>query len=583
MAAVSGEAVFQRRCASCHDSAAERIPPRAALQQLTSARILRVLDFGTMMSMAYPLSREEREAVAAFLGKPGDPPPIPEKAYCSNRTVKLGRSLQPAWNGWSPDTTNRRFQPAGLSVDQVRNLELKWAYGFADDVSALGAPSVADGHVFVGSASGVVQALRASTGCVEWFYQAAGPVRSAPSVVPLGQQYALLFTDMIGSAYALDAESGKLLWKKKVDGHDSARLSGAIAVHDGVAFVPVASGEETRASNPEYACCTFRGSVVALRVKDGSQVWKTYAIREKPAPLPRKPGTIGTWGPSGAGIWSAPTIDVKRGLLYVTTGDNYSSPETDMSDAILAIEMKSGRIVWVRQTTPSDIFSGACTGSGCPGPDFDFGSSVLLEKLENGRDILLVGQKSGVVYALDPDKKGAILWQTRVGKGGTNGGIQWGMASDGQRVYAAVSDLVRQRRAGEALLPSSQVDPSQGGGLSALRISSGARAWFAAPAPCPASKPGCSPTQPAAVTAIPGLVFSGSNDGHIRAFSSEDGRVVWDFDTARAFQTVNGVPAKGGSMDGAGPVVAGGMVFVNSGYARNGGMPGNVLLAFGPK
>jgi polyvinyl alcohol dehydrogenase (cytochrome) len=194
---------------------------------------------------------------------------------------------------------------------------------------------------------------------------------------------------------------------------------------------------------------------------------------------------------------------------------------------------------------------------------------------------LLAGQKSGVVYALDPDRKGEILWQTRVGKGGTNGGVQWGMASDGAKVYAAVSDMARKAGAAGTVQVGSPPDPTKGGGLTALRISNGEQVWYAAAQPCGSAK-GCSPAQPAAVTAIPGVVFSGSDDGHLRAYATEDGRMLWDFDTARSYETVNGVSGRGGSLDGAGPVVAGGMLFVNSGYARNGGIPGNVLLAFAP-
>jgi polyvinyl alcohol dehydrogenase (cytochrome) len=358
-------------------------------------------------------------------------------------------------------------------------------------------------------------------------------------------------------------------------------LTGTAAQHNGVVFIPAASWEETRSSNPEYLCCTFRGSVTALRAKDGTEVWKTYTIREKPTQIGKSPGVIGSWGPSGAGVWGSPTLDAKRGLLYITTGDNFSSPATDMSDAVLALDLKTGRILWSKQVTPGDVFSGACTGGSCPGPDFDFGSSVLLEKLPSGRDVLLAGQKSGVVYALDPDRKGEIIWQTRVGKGGTNGGVQWGMASDGQRVYAAVSDVARKAAAGTVIQLGLPLDPAQGGGLTALRIANGEKAWYAAPAPC-GGKPNCSPAQPAAVTAIPGVVFSGGWDGVLRAVSTKDGKIVWDFDMAREFETVNGVPAKGGSMGSAGPTVAGGMVFAGAGYPGvQNGANGNVLLAFG--
>jgi polyvinyl alcohol dehydrogenase (cytochrome) len=581
-AAVSGEAVYQKRCASCHDSTAQGTPPRAALKQLSVARILRTLDFGVMINIAYVLNREEREAVANFLGVNRPDTPMRPQAYCADRSVSIGAAPSPAWNGWGPDLSNTRYTTTGgITLSQVGKLRLKWAYGFEGDVSAFGAPVVLGRTLFVGSAGGTVQALSTDTGCVRWVYQASGPVRSAPVAVPNGNTHILVFTDLTGWAYGVEAESGRLVWKKRPEPHESTRLTGTAAAQDGVVFIPAASWEETRSSNPEYPCCTFRGSVTALRAKDGTEVWKTYTIRETPRQIRKSKDNIGTWGPSGASVWGSPTIDAKRGLLYVTTGDNFSSPATDMSDAVLALEIKTGQIVWFKQVTPGDIFSGACTGGTCPGPDFDFGSSVLIEKLPNGRDVLLAGQKSGVVYALDPDRKGEILWQTRVGKGGTNGGVQWGMASDGQKVYAAVSDLVRKAPPGTVVQVGLPPDPAQGGGLTALRISTGEKVWYKAPAPCGTRSP-CSPAQPAALTAIPGVVLSGSVDGHLRAFATEDGLVLWDFDTAREYQTANGVRAKGGSLDGAGPVIAGGMVFVNSGYARNGGMAGNVLLAFAP-
>jgi polyvinyl alcohol dehydrogenase (cytochrome) len=581
VAAVSGEAVYKRRCSGCHDANIERTPPRAALQQLSVARILRTLDFGVMVNIANPMNRDEREAVAKYLGvdRP-DNQSVPAAAYCKDRTVAISASTTPVWNGWSPEPANTRYTTtSGLSLEKVGKLKLKWAYGFEGDVTAFGAPTVLGDTLLVGSAGGAVQALSTNSGCVKWLYQADGPVRSGIVVVPNGKTHVAVFGDLIGWAYGVEAETGRLLWKKKPEQQESTKLTGTPAVHNGVVFIGASSWEETRATNPDYPCCTFRGSVTALRAKDGSQVWKTYTIPETPRPIEK--GGIGSLGPSGASVWGSPTLDAKRGLLYVATGDNFSTPATDLSDAILALDLKTGRIVWSKQVTPGDIFSGACTGVKCPGPDYDFGSSVLIEKLPNGRDVLLAGQKSAVVYALDPERKGEILWQTRVGIGGTNGGVQWGMASDGRNVYAAVSDLARKGARG-AVQVGMPADPSKGGGLTALKISDGSKVWYAAPPPC-GPTPGCSPAQPAAVTAIPGVVFSGSDDGHLRAFATEDGRILWDFDTIREYQTANGVRAKGGSLDGAGPVIVGGMVFVNSGYARNGAIGGNVFLAFAPE
>lgn len=579
-APTSGATVYQARCASCHDPLHPRVPPRAALQKLSRPQVLRSLYFGVMANIARTLSTQEKEAVADYLGQPGgDAPPLPS-SLCTSSTADT--KLTGNWNGWSPTAANARYQPAGLTITQARNLKLKWAFGFDGDVTAFGSPTLLDGRLYLGSAAGVVYALNAETGCLHWTFTANGPVRAAPLAV--GQT--LLFGDQSGWFYALDLKAGQLRWKRRVDDHEAARLTGSAVTKDGVVFVPVASWEEGLALNPNYACCTFRGSLVALRISDGSVVWKTYLV-----PSSSKRGTNSTgadrFGPSGAGIWSAPTLDPKRGLLYVTTGDNYSSPPTASSDAIVALNVKSGQVVWTRQTTANDAYTSACANKGpnCPtenGPDFDYGASAILVPTASGRDILLAGQKSGIVYALDPSHKGDILWEARVGKGGILGGVQWGMASDGQQLYAAVSDVVRKTRASTAPddVKTVTVDATQGGGLTALRITDGKKSWHVPGVPCPAAKPGCSPAQSAAVTAIPGAIFSGAFDGHLRAFSAETGAVLWDFDTAQTFNTVNGVPAKGGSMDGPGPVIAGGMLFVNSGYSRFGGMPGNVLLAF---
>jgi polyvinyl alcohol dehydrogenase (cytochrome) len=584
LAASSGEAVYEKRCAVCHDQVNERIPPRETLQKMPSARILRALDAGPMMAVAFTISREDRMAVAAYLGTNAPVAGPPAAAFCADRTVKLSKAPKTSWNGWSPAPDNARFQTeasARLSTDQVRGLKLKWAFGFDGDATAFAPPTVIDGQVFIGSAGGLVHAMRAETGCLQWVFQANGPVRSSILAVPLGNRHALLFGDMTGWFYALKAETGELIWKVQVNTHDSTRLSGGPAVLGGTVYVPVASWEETRSADAEYNCCTFRGSVVALRIRDGKQLWKTW-MTDAPTERGLSPRGTKIFGPSGVGVWSAPTIDARRKLLYVGTGDNYSEPATSTSDAVLALDLATGHIVWSRQLTAQDVFNGACAGDprGC-GPDFDFGSSPILTHSQDGRELLLAGQKSGIVWALDPAKNGEVVWQARVGKGGTNGGVQWGMASDGVNVFATVSDVKRSRQTSQIDPRRNLVDPNVGGGLTALRVADGSQEWHVAAPPCPEGAPvGCSPSQPGAVTEIPGVVFATSTDGHIRAHSVEDGTLLWDFNTMRDFETVNGVNARGGSIDGPGAVVVNGMVFITSGYPRNGGVPGNVLLAF---
>jgi polyvinyl alcohol dehydrogenase (cytochrome) len=587
-AAQSGDEIYKKRCSGCHEQLSPRIPHREALQKMPSERILRALDSGAMMAVAFVMSRDERLAVASYLGTNAEIARPPASIFCDDRTVTITTGASSGWNGWSPGTNNARFQPgevAGLTIDQVKRLKVKWAFGFDGDVTAFAQPAVLDGHVFVGSAGGTIQAMKATSGCLEWTFQANGPVRSAIVAAPFANRHALLFGDMTGWFYAIEAETGKQLWKVKMEEHDSTRLTGAATAYNGVVYVPVASWEETRSSDPEYSCCTFRGSVAALRISDGELLWKTYMVG-----VPRETGKnargVPMMGPSGVGVWSAPTVDPKRNLVYATTGDNYSVPATELSDAVVALDLASGRVVWSKQVTAGDIFNGSCRGDklNCPGeagPDFDFGSSAIPVTLPGGKDLLLAGQKSGIVYALDPDKKGEIVWQTRVGKGSTNGGVQWGMSTDGQFVYAAVSDPGQTRQTSQFDTRRFILDPKTGGGLTALRVADGSKVWYAAPAPCPENAPvGCSPSQPGAVTGIPGAIFASSVDGHMRAYSADDGKVLWDFDTAREFETINQVKAHGGSIDGPGAVVVKGMVFVTSGYPRNGGMTGNVLLAF---
>src|SRR5215471_7478799 len=592
----SGEALYRERCAGCHDLTSQRIPPKSALQQMPATRILRVLDFGVMMSVAYPLRRDEREAVAKYVGtSAGDPAP-PASAFCADRSVRrgaLGDARTPQWNGWSPTNSNTRFQSAanaGLTADQVKGLELKWAFAFDGDVSTFNQPTVIGPYLFVGSASGAVYALSTSSGCIHWRFQANGPVRSSLLHVKRAGGDALIFSDLVGWTYALDATNGSVIWKTRPEEHEATRLTGAAVEANGIVFIPVASWEESRALGPAYECCTFRGSIVALKISDGTRAWKTYTIDGPATLMGKTPKGTNIYGPSGAGIWSSPTIDARRGVLYVATGDNYSTPPTKTSDALMALDISTGKIRWVRQVTSGDAYNSACgnNSGNCPtenGPDFDFGSSALLVTA-NGRQLLVAGQKSGVVTAVDPARNGEVVWQTRVGKGGVNGGVQWGMASDGRNVYASVSDVVRVANANPQPGDTARfiLSPTEGGSLTALSIADGKKVWTAQPAPCRTGAPrGCSPAQSAALTAMPGLVFSGSLDGHLRAYDVSDGRVVWDVDTVRDYDAVNGVKGRGGSLDGPGAVVSGGMLFVNSGYSRFDGMPGNVLLAFAPK
>jgi polyvinyl alcohol dehydrogenase (cytochrome) len=593
LSAQDGEALYKRTCAACHDSGAERVPSRETLKAMTPERVLAAMESGAMIAMAARLSVAERRSVAEFvtgksLGRASLT--VPSQAMCAEAHGTSNDLLSgPQWSGWGANLANTRAQDAtnaGFTAAEVPRLKLKWAFGFPGDVSASAQPTIAAGHVFVGSQGGKVYALNAATGCVNWWFEAPASVRSAVVIGRIekesGPSYAAFFGDSRGVVYGVAADTGRLLWKANVDSHPAARITGSPTFYRGRLYVPVSSSEESSAAAPDYQCCRFRGSVVALDGATGKQVWKTYTINEEAHPTEKNKNGTQLWGPSGSSIWSSPTIDMKSNVLYVTTGDNYSHPSTKTSDAFVAMDLDSGKILWSRQMTPSDVWNTACRmldKTNCPessGPDFDFGASPILVTLSNGRRALIAGQKSGVVYAVDPDKDGEVIWQVRVGKGGTLGGIEWGSATDQSNVYVALSDI------GRILVPGSiatEADPKQGGGMFALSLEKGERVWYMPPRGC-GDRKRCSPAQSAAVSAIPGVAFSGSVDGNLRAYSTKDGSILWAFDTVGSYKTVNGVEAKGGSLDGAGPAIGGGMLFVNSGYVIWGGMPGNVLLAF---
>ena len=509
-------------------------------------------------------------------------------------TIKRG---QPEWLGWGGSERQQRFQSAQnaqLAADDIPKLKLKWSFGFAGASQAYSQPSVAGGRIFVGSAGSKVYSLDAHTGCIYWEFNAYAGVRSAISIAHNDNGWSAYFADVRGSVYAVDAASGTLRWTVKPESHPATRITASPTLAAGRLYVAISSVEAVIDAGSRKECCTFRGSVSAIDAVTGKMLWKSYTITAEPQPVHKNQLGTQLWGPSGAPVWSAPTVDLRAGRVYVTTGDSYSDPVAATSDAFLAFELDSGKLLWWRQTTADDAYNLACefpapANSNCPQPaghDFDFGSSAILTHLRSGRHALIAGQKSGVVYAVDPDRSGEILWQVSLGHGGTLGGIQWGSAADAAHVYVALSDAkVRLTPPGtpgaqpSSVGPLMLLDPNEGGGLFALDLDSGKILWHT-PHPGCVNKPGCSPAQSAAVTVIPGAVFSGGLDGHLRAYATQSGRIISNLDTVRDYDTANGVIAKGGSLDGPGPVIAGGFLYVSSGYGSFGGMPGNVLLAY---
>jgi len=576
-----GAKLFEAACASCHNGDDPRAPTTGTLRARSPQAIVEALTSGSMRYQGLAFTGAERRAIAEFLsGRKLRGTPVGATVGRCARVPPLGDPFAgPMWNGWGAGIENTHVQragQAGLTAAQVPHLTLKWAFGFPDTTAAWAQPTVAGGRVFVSSQNGTVYSLEAKTGCIAWTFAAHAGVRASITIGPrLGAGRAAVYpayvADQQGYAYAVDAANGRQLWSRKVDAHPLVRLTGTPVVHGGRVFVPISSYEEG-GRPPGYACCTFRGGVIALDARTGDIVWRAYTIAQPPVLIRTYADGTAAWGPAGGAVWSAPTIDVKRNAIYVGVGNTYSGAPQPTTDSVIAFDLNTGQMRWSRQMNPGprDVFGCTPGEINCgerPGPDFDFGASPVLAKLPNGRELIVAGQKSGVAYALDPDKQGADVWHYRAGGGSGLGGIQWGLAVDGEQAYIPVADIYNP----------------EPGGLHAVSLATGKRAWYVPPPPPACGKPtrACSGAQFSAVTAIPGVVFSPSNDGAVRAYSTKDGSIVWTFDTNREFKTVNRVKAKGGSMNGPAPIVAGGMVYVSSGYGTFGLRPGNVLLAFG--
>lgn len=593
-ASPDGDALYRTHCASCHSSGSPRVPSLQNLQKLPAGRIVQALESGVMRVIGtFDLNGPQRVAVAEFVSGGAYDPAWRGSGgnACERQSWPAADPFsRPHWNGWGGALGNTRFQPARLAklaAEDVPKLKLKWAFAFPGETFTESQATILDGRLFVGSPSGTVYALDAKTGCTAWTFTADAGVKAAITIGVLDapRRYAAYFGDQSGKIYAVDAASGELIWKVLGDDHPSARVTGGIQVFEGRAYVPMSSLEELLTMDPNYTCCVFRGSVIAYDAASGKRIWQRYTIAEEPVRLSLDAAGNEMVGPSGAAVWSAVTIDERLRRIYIGTGDNYSNPPSAMSDSIVALSLDSGDYLWHYQGLAGDAWNIGCgteSLAGCPtdaGPDEDMGASPILVTRANGRRILIGAQKSGVVHALDPDNGGKVLWQKRLARGGVQGGLQWGQATDGDTLYVAVSDL-NWLDAG-VYGPEPKVDPDQGGGLFAVSLDNGAVVWEAPPVSCHGRKQ-CSPAQTAAVTAIPGVVFSGSQSGEMRAFDSRTGAEIWRFDAAREYATVNGAHGYGGSIDQAGAVVVDGMVYFNSGYSKWGALAGNVVLAFAP-
>jgi polyvinyl alcohol dehydrogenase (cytochrome) len=585
-AEATGAQLYELHCNHCHGGSVSKAPQLSLLQIMSPGSVFRALESGVMQEQAAALSSLERQLIAehltgAALSSQKD---FPLPQVCEGKAAQFDWSAQPDLAGWGVDLGNQRnFDDTitQLSAGDLPKLKLKWAFAYPDAVRARSQPATAGGSVFVGSQNGSVFSLDQATGCLRWVFSTVAEVRTGIVVGSWSdgadRSALLYFGDLVGNVYALNALTGELIWRDRPDNHPSLTLTAAPALHDGRLYVPLSSLEVTAAADPNYACCTFRGGVAVYDARSGEKLWTGYTIDQKPRKVGENAVGTARIAPSGSPIWNTPALDPARSAMYVGTGENYSSPANDTSDAVLALSMKDGRILWRQQMTAGDAWNMGCETAekiNCPpenGPDYDFGAAVILAKSAAGKEVLIAGQKSGDVYGLDPDKNGEVIWHRKLGRGGIQGGVHFGMSAREGVVYVPMSDFDGGPRWPGVARP----------GLYALDVGTGELKWSAPATDVCEGREFCQPGLSAPASSLKGGVIAGAMDGHIRGYDGASGKVLWDFDSSKSFSTVNGIKVNGGSIGGgSGPVLKGNRLFINSGYGIYFHMPGSVLLVF---
>lgn len=589
--------LFRTACANCHEVPETKAPPTATLRQLPAARILMAMELGKMQPQAAGLAPQQRVDLSRWLAAEED---AKRDAWIAERACARETPVPVTGRGnWGLGRDNRREAvDVAIGRGNLDDLELQWSVALPAVTTMRSQPVVAGDTVFLGSKGAHLLALDRRSGCVRWSLATDAPVHSALTLDRTPDGVAtLFFADELAMVYAVDATTGRLRWRERVKWFPTSIVSGPVAYHDGRLYVPLSSFEVAAAGLPTHECCRSHGGIAALDATTGKALWRYDTTPHAVRTTVTRDGTQ-LWGPSGAPVWNSPTVDATRGVLYFGTGQNSSSPATDTSDAIIALDLATGERRWIFQALADDAWNAACLsgGASCPvenGPDFDFGAAVILLRRPEG-DLLLAGQKSGEVFALDPDRKGAVVWRRRVGSGSSNGGIHHGMATDGQRVYVPVADPER-RIAGYVPKP----------GIYALDVDDGELLWSHPvergcvfdPADAPliglaemaqgkaqrSPWPACSYYygQSAAAVVANGIVYAGALDGRLRLLDADGGQALRVIETNRPYRAGNGIDGHGGAIDVGGAIVEGNQLFILSGYGMFGQMPGNMLLVYG--
>jgi polyvinyl alcohol dehydrogenase (cytochrome) len=599
-----GEALYAANCAACHDHPdVSRAPAKAALQRMRYQTINFALTKGVMRPQAAGLDDKQRAQLLSWLAgktdETGDAWTGAMMCKGPRATVDLSGPVTVGTFGF--DARNSRTlsaRQAGLTKAGLSKLDLAWSLAFPDVTSMRAQPAVVGNNLFAPVAeAGALYAFDISDPahpCVQWIYRTSGaPMRTGVGYGVTADGRAILATaGQDATLHVIDARTGKGLWTKDLAIYRWSMTTGTPRVLKDRIIVPVSQYEISVAADNATLCCNNHGLVFSLDPATGKEQWRYDTMPEAKPLRDRGDGQM-LWGPSGAPIWNSPVVDEARGLIYFGTGEANSPPAHHNTDALIAIRLKDGTEAWSMQATANDIFNSGCganpaaTKLNCVKShetvyrDVDFGASVILGRLSGGRELLFAGQKSGTVWALEP-ATGKVAWKLDIGAGSALGGVHWGIALFGDTLYVPISNVGRA-------LPGQTIDPKLTAGLYALDARTGGVKWvYAATPDCANGRDKKAPRCEqrfgfsGAPTVVDGAVIQGSLDGRLFVIDGTTGQELWRYDTLRDFGALNGA-GKGGSIDNATIVAAGGTVFVGSGYGMFGQAPGNVLLAFRPK
>jgi len=595
-----GKAVYDQFCAACHNAppAGDRAPPVAALRKMSAQMITTALTTGVMKPIGDGLDRRQLRDVVSYLAAPEGPQGTGwiDDNRCAEGLREVDLTAKPAQIGFGVDHDNSRRMTtaqAKLTTRDLASLEVAWSFVMPKTSGLRGQGVVVGNTLFYPAGqAGYVVALDTQTGCVKWATQ--GGVRASLAYGQLGKDgpWAVVGGDGQGNLIAFEAKTGKVAWKVDPRHDKTVPLSGTPVFAGDRIVVPISAIDVANSMRETFACCKAHGAVTLLNAADGKVLW-TWHTMEDAKPLGRKNAKgVDVYGPSGAPIWSSPSVDLKAGVVYTATGENTSPPATNTSDSLIALDLATGKQKWVFQALANDVWNMSCpigspTGGRPPGAncffasegsvlrDHDFGGGPVIWR-GKGKTLILGGQKSGDVWALDA-ASGKQVWHHQFGKGSALGGVHWGLAADGRYVYVPIAD-------------PNVPEKDNAAGLYAIDVASGRVAWsWRAKADCEngrkARVPSCDGKfgLSAPPVVIDGAVVAGGLDGRVYVFEAATGKLLNSFDTAVPFTGVNKLVGAGGSIDAAGPFAGDGMLFISSGYASFGQQAGNALVAYRPK